>query len=335
MTQDEPSPPDRCLLQHQVFTMLGTVGFRRSRADGTPVMVVALGEREALLPLRALQREFAIADDSPDGRMLGLIAESLDYVCGLSLGDMLPAEVLTGRASWEPGMAHRKLAFDIVRLQLLAWLDPDAADPARGDPVQRLESDPSLRQQVQCAFERAAGELGLPDSKAVLGLVEELAGELAYIEALRDRLLRPVQAIVTLLDHRASAYRGDSQRQETVTRVHRLALTARNRFQERFDEVAAQTGEVMSALRNMESQQAFIRSNRDQLYRSQRSWQPILDAWHAQGEPASECGRELPWDLISRTYQFLAPRYMPVTEWAVANVRPARAGARSVQAMSW
>jgi len=332
MTNDDAPLPDRCLLKHQVFTMLGAVSFRRSRADGMPVMVVAMGDKEALLPLRALQREFGIDDDSPDGRMLGLIAESLDYVCGLSMGDMLPTEVLTGKASWEPTAQHRKLAFSIVRLQVLAWIDPDAADPAKGDPIERLETDAMLRQQVQRAFERAAQELGLADSNAVVALVEELAGELAYIEALRDRLLRPVQVIVARLERLVTAYRGDSQRQETVTRVHRLALSARVQFQERFDEVAAQTGEVMSALRNIESQQAFIRSNRDQLYRSQRSWQSTLDAWTA-GDAQTE---EVPWELMARTYQFLAPRYMPVTEWAATTSgRSPRGAAKQIQAMAW
>ena len=130
MTSDDVLP-DRCVLKHQVFTMLGTVSFRRARADGTPVMVMTLGEREAVVPLRALQREFGIGDDSPDGRMLGLITESLDYVCGLSLGDRLPSEVLSGRASWEPTAEHRKRAFSIVKLQLLSWIDPDAASSRR------------------------------------------------------------------------------------------------------------------------------------------------------------------------------------------------------------
>jgi hypothetical protein len=329
MTQEDDSPPERCLLNHQVFTMLGAVSFRRARADGTPVMVVTLGDREAVVPLRALQREFGIGDDSADGRMLGLITESLDYVCGLSLGDRLPSEVLTGRASWEPSAEHKRLAMNIIRLQLLSWIDPDSTDPAKGDPLQRLENEPALRHQVQLAFERAATELGLPDSNAVVSLVQELASELAYIEALRDRLLRPVQAITARLERLMAAYRGDSQRQEAASRVTRLAISARQTFQERFDELAAQTGEVMSALRNMESQQAFIRSIRDQLYREQRAWQAILDGW-----AASDPAEEVPWDLITRTYQFLAPRYMPVTEWTPAG-RPVRPAGKQVQAMSW
>jgi hypothetical protein len=330
MNTEDDELPDRCVLEHQVFTMRGAVSFRRARADGTPVMVVTLGEREAVVPLRALQREFGIADDSSDGRMLALVAQSLDYVCGLSLGDRLPTEVLSGHASWEPGAEHRRRTFGMVRLRLLAWIDPDAADPAKGDPIERLEAEPGLRQQVQQAFERAATELGLADAAAVVPRVEELAGELAYIEALRDRLLRPVQAITDRLERLVQSQRGDSQRQETFGRVLRLATTAREQFQARFDEVAAQSGEVLSALRNMESQQAFIRSSRDQLYRAQRAWQPTLDAW-ADSEPAED----IAWDLITRTYQFLAPRYMPVIEWAGSPARGQRGKPKQLQAMAW
>ena len=329
MSSDEERP-DRCVLTHPVFTMLGAVSFRRARTDGTPVMVVTLGEREAVVPLRALQREFGITDESPDGRMLGLVAESLDYVCGLSLGDRLPSEVLSGRASWEPTAEHRRRAFAIVRLQLLAWINPAAADPALGDPIARLETDAELRQQVQHAFERAAAELGLPDANAVLPLVEELAGEHAYIEALRDRLLRPIQVMVARLERHSGGLRGDSQRMETTNRVLRLATTARDQYQASFDALAAQTGEVMSALRNMESQQAFIRSNRDQLYRAQRAWQTLIDAWAAAVSDA-----DLNGDLLTRSYQFLAPRYMPVTEWSNSPVRVDRMANKPAQVLTW
>ena len=71
---------DHCTLTHRVFTSFGDPLFRQAETDGTPVMVVKLGEKEAAIPLRSLQREFAIPDDSDDGRMLGLIAQSLDFI---------------------------------------------------------------------------------------------------------------------------------------------------------------------------------------------------------------------------------------------------------------
>src|SRR4051794_6220071 len=73
---------DRCALSHRVFTSFGDPLFRRAETDAAPVMVVKLGDRQAAIPLRSLQREFGIPDESDDGRMLGLIAQSLDFVAG-------------------------------------------------------------------------------------------------------------------------------------------------------------------------------------------------------------------------------------------------------------
>ena len=67
----------------------------------------------------------------------------------------------------------------------------------------------------------------------------------------------------------------------------------------------------MATLRNADSQRAFIRTNRDWLYRSQRAWQPVLDDWDEAGTEFGDGSRA----LLARTYRFLAPRYMPVTEW--------------------
>ena len=80
----------------------------------------------------------------------------------------------------------------------------------------------------------------------------------------------------------------------------------------RFDELDAQTGEVMAALRNVSRQREFIREHRDWLFRSQRAWEPILAEWAAFDE--SDAPEQL-WALVGRTYHFLAPRFMPVTEW--------------------
>ena len=69
----------------------------------------------------------------------------------------------------------------------------------------------------------------------------------------------------------AQAYRGDSSHLETLTQVRRLTNAALKQIGHRFEELDAQTGEVMAALRNTDSQRTFIRSNRDWLYRAQRA----------------------------------------------------------------
>jgi hypothetical protein len=326
---------DRCLLSHQVFTVFGDVTFRRAETDGTPVMILLLGDREAAVPLRALQREFGIGDETPDGRMLGLIAESLDYVPGLHLGDRLPSEVLTGAASWEPEHAHRELARSKLKAHLVAWMAPDLADDSlrgavAGDAAaaRRLDEDPVLRRQVQAAFARAANELGLSGPGDVVAKLEELAAELAYMEALRDLLLRRVQMMMARLHRVAPTGRSDVGRNGTLMQVQRLTQIALRQIGQRFAEVDAQTSEVAAALRNIESQQAFIRSNRDSLYRSLRAWDPLLKEW--DGAPGPE--EDGFWALLAKSYHFLAARYMPVQEWQAVRQR---GKAKLDRVMSW
>jgi hypothetical protein len=306
--------PDHCALAHRVFMSFGAPLFRRSETDGEPVMVVQLGDKEAAIPLQSLQREFSIANDSDDGRMLELIAQSLDFIGALHIGDALPTEVLSGQASWEPDEMHLQIASARLQWQLVAWLNSGTgADTPHLDAEALLQiaDDPSRRQQVQQAFAKAAEALELPNSAAVVHLVEELAHELAYIEALRDRLLRRVKGMSDKLQHMAQAYRGDGAHLETLTQVRRLTAAALKQFDGRFDELDAHTSEVMSALRNADSQRSFIRSNRDWLYRTQRAWQPLLEEWDVAGIGFDEGVLA----LLNRSYQFLAPRFMSVTEW--------------------
>ncbi len=319
----EAAEPTECLLAHRLFGSFGPPLFRRSDDDGTPVMVVQLGEREAALPLRSLQKEFGIADGSPDGRMLARIGEALDFVSVLRPGDPLPSEVLTGEASWEPDPLHLDIAQTRLRVSLVDWLnDGQGADRPQLDAGSLLAvgNDPRLRHQVQQALARAADALGLATSAEVIGLLESLGHELAYIEALRDRLLRRARAMAGKIERLARGWRSDASHIETLTQVKRLTAIALRQIVARFEELDAQTGEVMAALRNADSQRSFIRSNRDWLYRSQRAWEPILTQW----DGSTGLFDEGTLALLARTYQFLAPRFMPVTEW-ISATRPGQA----------
>jgi hypothetical protein len=326
------APPNHCRLQHRLFSRFGDPLFRRAETDGTPVMVVLLGEREAALPLRAVQREFDIADDTEDGRMLALIAASLDFVTSLRLGDALPAEVLSGEASWEPSPQHLRVADARLRLQLAAWLRSGTAEDQSAMAPQALMAaadTPAMRQAVEQACRRAAADLKLAGPEAVPPMLEALAQELAYVEALRERLLQPVQGIASKLTRLAHGWRGDVAQLEKLTQVRRLNQTALSRIGGRFEELDAQTGEVLAALRNLDSQRTFIRSNRDWLYRTLRAWQPLLLEWESVGFTFDDHARS----ALENAYRFLAPRFMPVTEWLAASMpggnlkkRPAERG---------
>ncbi len=295
-----------------MFAALGTLLFRRAETDGTPVMIISLGDREAALPLRPLQREFGIDDDSPDGRMLLLIAEALDFVAALQLGDPLPSEVLSGKASWTPDPTHVTIANARLRLQLLAWItDGGGRVDLTPESLLQVADDPTLRTQVQSALGHAARKLGLAHADQVLTMLAALAEELSFIEALRERLLARLIAAFAKIERIAGTRRGSAHQSDAMTQVRRLGAIAERQTRRRFDELDAQTGEVLAALRNTDGQRTFIRSHRDWLYRSLRGWEPILASWDVAGtelDPAIAA-------LIGRTYQFLAPRFMPVTEW--------------------
>ena len=313
VSADPPAGKDICKLEHRVFRSLNDVLFRRAEGDNIPVIVMALGERIAVVPLRSLQRELGIADDSADGRMLALIARSLDYVTGLQLGDPLPTEVLDGRASWAPGASHRAVAGAKLRLQLTAWLRPEAAGVVMPDSgsVRRLDEDPAMRQHVNAAIDQAVQKLGLADRNEVMRLLETLADELSYIEALREGLLNRVRNMMAKIERFSRAGRVNQRRTEMLTQVRRLGTSALEQMSNCFTDIDAHSQEVLTALRNVESERSLIRTSRDWLYRLSRAWEPILQDWdEAEGLPHSEV-----WQLIERTYRFLAPRHMPVQEW--------------------
>jgi hypothetical protein len=316
------APPDQVRLQHRLFSGFADPLFRRAETDGTPVMVVLLGEREAALPLRALQREFDIADDSEDGRMLALITASLDFIAGLRIGDALPAEVLSGEASWQPSQQHLRLANAKLRLQLASWARSGAVEDRSAMDSQALLAAADAvetEQAVREGFRRVAEALKLAGPEVVAPMLDSLGQELAYVEALRERLLRPIQVLTGKVNRLAHGWRGDMTQLEKLTQVRRLNQVALRRIGGRFEEVDAQTGELLATLRNLESQRTFIRSNRDWLYRTLRAWQPLLLEWANVGFTFDEPMRM----ALENAYRFLAPRFMSVTEWKSA----AQAGA--------
>jgi chromosome segregation ATPase len=197
------------------------------------------------------------------------------------------------------------------------------------DALMRLADDPATRRQMQEALDHAATALGLPDQEAVVQLLEEMAQELAFIEALRERLLRPVQTMAKKIERLVRAH-GDNSQMENLSQVRRLTGVALKEIERRFDVLDAQTGEVMATLRNANSQRAFIRTNRDWLYRSLRAWQATLDDWEATMGEYDEGTR----GLVSRTYRFLAPRFMPVTEW-LSPERQHSSKKKPVRQMTW
>jgi hypothetical protein len=303
--------------------------FRLSDADQAPVLVIKLDDQEAALPLARIGREFGVVAGSGDAKMLELIVTSLEYVSCLRLGDELPAEVVSGQASWTPRGEFKRLAEARLRGQLIAWLTEGYdAEEADQSTLVAMADDPALRAQAQEAMGRAAAELGLTSVEDVLARVEDLAGELAYVEHLRACFLVRLEALPDKIMAVLPRWRADSGTSEAVTQVRKLLMVASRKSSSRFEDIDVQTGEIISSLRNLDLQRQFIRAGRDWLYRSFRGFEPLLDRFdRLDGKHEREARQAL--DAL---YQFLARRYMPMTEW----LRQERAPyAPAVRAMGW
>ena len=308
------SSPLICQLDAPLLQGLRGPLFRRAADDGEPVLAVRMGEREAVVPLRGLQARLGIPDDSPDGRMLGTIADALQFVSEIRPGDKLPDEVLSGEASWKPEPVHHHIAASRIRGRLIQWLRA-AGVPGSGELIatdfDRAVHDPALAERLNVAFSRIAAQLGLRDALDAVTLMESLAGELACIEALREQLLAPLRHMTRKIEIVSQGRRGDGKNTETLMHVGRLCRTGLGRIGARFNEVDRLTDDIVTALGGGPGQQLLIRANRDWLYRTFRVARPLLAEWNAA--PA-EIDDDF-WNRLARTYRFLAPRFMVTQEW--------------------
>ena len=307
----------KCVLHHPVFTQFGNVVFRPAEADAAPVMVFPLGGSQAAIPLRSLQQKFGIEAGSPDAEMLSFIERALDFVADIRPGDSFPLEVLGRGASWEPSAWHKRVAEERLRLQLVgsfggetcpAWVfeDPQA--------VLEAAAEPGMDERLQAAAVEAAAILDLPNATAVARLLATAAHELGFVEALRDRLLRRVGLLLARVDTLGASVGHNLGAIELLSRVRRLAGIAYGKLRARFHKLYACTTGVMEVLRDVNGWAYAIRTHRDWLYSSLRAWEDILAAWEGGGNIWSQNT----WNLLRRTYRFLAPRFMPVQEWQTA-----------------
>ena len=320
--------PTICELQSKLFHSFPDIIFRQSESGQTAVLTFRLGDKEAALPLSRIGREFGVHPGSADARMIELIIAALDFVTCLRPGDVLPAEVISGDASWTPSQDYKSLAEARLRMQLIAWLTPEAEQvAAAGKTLLALAEDPAIKAQAQEAMARAAKELGLDSPRDVLIRMQDLADELSYLEHLRACFLERLDLMVDRIATATHAVRAGTGIYETISQVRKLLHVAQRQIQSRFDDLDAQTGEIIPALHNLDQQRAFIRAGRDWLYRSYRGFEPLLD----RADRFDMSDPDLS-SFLATLYHFLAPRFMPATEW----LRRSRPEAKSTtRSMAW
>jgi plasmid stabilization system protein ParE len=257
-------------------------------------------------------------EDPHDVKMLDKVAEGLQFVRGLRPGDRLPKEVTTREASWEPQDRHRRIAYQRLTMQLVTWLTGNEHVISSVAELAQVADDPQVKKNIQLAFTEAAEELGLgrENRDEVVRYIETLAKELAYIEALRDTF-GEVQKIDEKLQGLRRIYGADRSMIDTTDQVGRLSQRALKVFQDYFDQVDAQTGEILAMLKNIENQIGYIRQVRDALHCRLLPWEDFIQIWKTVFIVRSDDNT----NKIRDIYQFLAPRYMQFNDWVLVTKR--------------
>lgn len=299
--------------EHPFFAALRDGLFRMSEHTRAPAFAVSYGDVEGVLSFPAIRRELGLSDESADAVMLDLIGSALKFVSLLRIGDPLPAEVLTGEASWTVEPRHSEIALSRLTMQLVTWSTGEEAAITDLEALNQVVDDPATRAKAEQAVAAAAARVSMAveDVKATL---RSLAEELSYVEAMRERfqVVLAMRAKLDLVRRRAHGERSLLDIAHAVTRL--MAIAVRD-LQNQLEQVDAQTGEVVAMLKNPEAQVSYIRGKRDELYCRLVAWTDLLDRWGKLEPKASEQAA----GLLRDTYRFLAPRYMPAQEWTLAS----------------
>jgi hypothetical protein len=296
--------------ENRVFGAKGCV-FRKT-PDGGVALHVPLGDVVAALPIETLRPSFGIQPGSSDDRLLVQVGFALRYVRQVRPGDSIPSELIDGTATWLADEKHLAAAKMRITMQLLAWIRGTHLDES-ATPDMVLDPDsPDVKRLINDAFTAIAEKLGLDASRRpeVVDLVDRIAQELSYIEALRDRFAR-MRRILPTLKALAGVYRRERSLVEVIVRCQALLLRPIQSILGKFAEIDANTGEILQTLRNFDAQVVYIRTCRDSLWESHLMWEVFLDLWDDCGtEPSPAAER-----AIREAYRFAARNFPQTSSW--------------------
>lgn len=300
--------------EHKVFGVKGARFAFASDAD-EPAFFVTLGDLRAAIRLPALRSEFGIDPDSHDGKLLAIVERSLRYVKEIRAGDSIPREILDGSASWSVQDRHRNIARARLSIQITSWISGDEAVIVDEVQLEQLVDDPAVKARMQKAVTEIAQKLGIGADRRqeVLDLIDDLARELSYIEALRERygLVKMIVGKVNLLSR---LYRSDRTMVQEISRVRSLLVRPSDDFDNIFAQIDAMTGEILPVLRKFDAQVQFIRQNRDDLHTRLMAWDPVFKIWEIL-EPVRGPDAEA---AIKELYRFVARNFPQRQDWRVA-----------------
>jgi hypothetical protein len=297
--------------QHKVFSLPGAF-FCQEPNSKEAVLNILLGDLKAALAFPTLMESFQIEEGSHDARLLEIIEQGLAFVKQIRPGEEIPGELLDGRASWSVEDKHRIIAKGRLTVQIVSSFTGNEMIVSDIDELEQLVEDPQTKERMKAAFAKIAERLKLTNNaeQYLTDRIDDLAQELSYIEALRDRF-KHIRRIDQAMAKLATIYRTDRTFCSELNRMQGLIRKPLREYDMIFDQADAQTGDIVGALRNFHPTIQFIRKIRDDLRAKLLEWEDLLQGWDEitmERSPKVEA-------LQKQTYRFLASRYIETTVW--------------------
>lgn len=304
-------PSTHFMFQHRVF-QLPDARFDLSGRERGPVLRVKLGDIEAVVPIDDVASEFGIKPDSTDGRLLVQVGQGLRFVKDIRPGDSIPSELLDGTASWRVQDHHREIAKNRLMVQIATWLVGHESVVLDLRELRRMSVDTGMQDRVKDGVSRLAEALGIGHARRdeVLDMIDRFARELSYIEGLRDRY-NLAGGIAEKLAVVEKLYRDEKHFYEEVRRARILIRPAIQSFSGLFEQVDAQTSEIVSVLKSYDPMVKFVREMRDELHQRLVIWDEIIPAWEINLKHRNDTIRE----AVRATYRFVSFNFPQTHDW--------------------
>lgn len=305
--------PTHFAFEHQVFAVK-EAWFGLSPSTGDAVYNVPLGDVQASLTLDTVASSFSIGKNSTDAQLLQIVKNSLKFVKEIRPGDSIPSEILDGTASWRVEPHHREIARARISVQLTSWMTGKHIDMIDAAELEMIAANPETKRKVQEALDVMAEKLGLVGDakKNVVSRFDELAREMAFIEALRDRFGK-INRLYANFGILAGIYKRERSVLEDIMRIRVLMKKPVDDINATFEELDVNTGEIMNTMRKFAAQIRYIRGVRDDLHQRFMRWDDLLVKWDSvvieQGQVVDK--------LVRTTYQFVARHFPQANDWGV------------------
>jgi hypothetical protein len=293
--------------EHQALKLPNAV-FTLAPVTREAVYKVDIGKTRGVIPLTSLRSTFGITDESEDGQLLTILAKSLRYVKTIRPGDSIPNEILDGTASWPIKDEHRQRAAEKVFGAAIIALAGREALELETEEVEDPTEAAAAKKLIRERAADLASLAGIPDQReAILDRLEQIAQELAYIEALRDWY----QEVILLARNLQQLGRRKDRNTEEIGNINKLMQTPLSILKKWTGDIDKETGDVLNMLKNHDRILRLIRRNRDEMHFATMEWSEILPQWRDIDLEHDKLGPQ-----IKNLYRFLAQRFLSTNAWS-------------------